>query len=434
MEYKCNDCNKTYSGYQSLWIHNKKFHKISVLNNSDSSKISSEIILKCSEKVLNNSNNVLKSSESIILENDNIKEYNCRNCNKLFYNVKTRWSHEKQCKEKTNVLTELQQVKEENNKVKQELALIKNNQILSPNNTNNSGLLNNQLINIIVDKTKTIEELQTKIDIKEENKLVEIKKEKSTLNFNDVVIVSRADDNYINATQLCQAGGKKFSHWYSLDTTKELINELTKNETAPDAGITASATHSLIEFNKGGNDKNNQITWIHPDLAIQLAQWISPKFALQVSKWIRTLFTTGTVSVDVKLLEDKEKEIKLKDQKIQLLEDTYNKKQKRKDYPNNIIYMLTTKENKKDRIYIIGKATILKDRLSGYNKTAEHEVIYYKQCKSYDSLLFIENLILKKLEKYKEKANRDRFILPVEKDINLFTDIIDNCVKFIDDN
>jgi len=26
MEYRCNICNKTYSSYQSLWIHNKKFH------------------------------------------------------------------------------------------------------------------------------------------------------------------------------------------------------------------------------------------------------------------------------------------------------------------------------------------------------------------------------------------------------------------------
>ena len=26
MEYKCNICNKLYSSYQSLWIHNKKFH------------------------------------------------------------------------------------------------------------------------------------------------------------------------------------------------------------------------------------------------------------------------------------------------------------------------------------------------------------------------------------------------------------------------
>ena len=26
MEYICNICNKHYSSYQSLWIHNKKYH------------------------------------------------------------------------------------------------------------------------------------------------------------------------------------------------------------------------------------------------------------------------------------------------------------------------------------------------------------------------------------------------------------------------
>ncbi len=26
MEYRCNICNKDYSSYQSLWIHNKKYH------------------------------------------------------------------------------------------------------------------------------------------------------------------------------------------------------------------------------------------------------------------------------------------------------------------------------------------------------------------------------------------------------------------------
>ena len=29
MEYKCTECTKDYSSYQSLWIHNKKYHKLS---------------------------------------------------------------------------------------------------------------------------------------------------------------------------------------------------------------------------------------------------------------------------------------------------------------------------------------------------------------------------------------------------------------------
>ena len=70
------------------------------------------------------------------------------------------------------------------------------------------------------------------------------------------------------------------------------------------------------------------------------------------------------------------------------------------------------------------------NRLSTYNKTAEHQVVYYKECKQEEYMNTIENMVLIKLDKYREKANIDRFVLPVENNILLFTDIIDNSVKF----
>jgi hypothetical protein len=42
----------------------------------------------------------------------------------------------------------------------------------------------------------------------------------------------------------------------------------------------------VIDIKNGGNHSGS---WIHPDLAVQLAQWISPKFALQVSRWETTV-------------------------------------------------------------------------------------------------------------------------------------------------
>jgi hypothetical protein len=124
--------------------------------------------------------------------------------------------------------------------------------------------------------------------------------------------------------------------------------------------------------------------------------------------------------------------IKEKDNKIKLLQDTYVKKQRRTDYPcNNVIYILTTEEGKQKRNYIIGKAKNLKNRLSTYNKTSEHEVVYYKECKNEEDMNMIELMVINKLQEYKEKANRDRFILPIEVDITLFTNTIDECVKFI---
>ena len=57
----------------------------------------------------------------------------------------------------------------------------------------------------------------------------------------------------------------------------------------------------------------------------------------------------------------------------------YAKKQPRTQYAEkHVIYILTTKLLKTERRYILGKATNLTNRLSTYNKTDEHEVIYYK--------------------------------------------------------
>jgi hypothetical protein len=42
----------------------------------------------------------------------------------------------------------------------------------------------------------------------------------------------------------------------------------------------------------------------------------------------------------------------------------------------------------------------------------------------------IEEMVLNKLDNYKEVANRDRFILPFDNDIKLFTNIIDKCIGF----
>ncbi len=305
---------------------------------------------------------------------------------------------------------------------------------------NEKKIINNQLMNIIIDKEKKIDEL---INNKTEDKIIindnteQIKNNKSIdLSINNHIIMCRETDKYINATQLCKAGGKKFSHWICLDSTKELIKQLEKNILVSDTGIPASLTSikndvdniknlntNLIDSKKGKSLNFEQGTWIHPDLAIQLAQWISPQFALQVSSWIRTLFLFGKVEVNLKLKEQ--------ESKIKLLEDIVIKKQKRNNYPDkNVIYLITNELNIKKRIYIIGKAVNLKDRLSTYNKSSEHQVIYYKSCKTEEQMELVEKMVLNKLDEFREKANRDRFILPFEQDINYFINIISTCIDF----
>ena len=311
-----------------------------------------------------------------------------------------------------------------------------------PNTTNTNNNHKTVVINDDNDETKdklnndisiiplTVDEkIQCALFINEITKQQELEDNKETLQetklvLNEVIVSSRKGDGYINATELCKAGNKKFNDWNRLDTTKDLIDVL-----SADAGIPVSG---LIETKKGGNDKLLQGSWIHPDLAIQLAQWISPSFALQVSKWIRTLFSKGDVAIDLQLLKQKEREINDKNSRIKMLENVCLSKQRREEYPDkNVIYILTTDDHLKRRTYIVGKAKNLKSRLSTYNKTCDHQVVYYKECKSEYNMNTTELMVLSKLKPYKEQTNRDRFILPEDNDISLFTKIVDECIVFV---
>jgi len=380
MKLKCKYCEKEYTSYQSRSNHIRIYHKkiIPVEKNIIIPIIKEDTNCIFCKKNYYSTKNKITHEKICELR----KKYFCFKCNKKFISRKGKWGHEKECKI----------VKKKEIKIEDE---------------DKENKLNNQLINIIVEKTKIIEELKNKINEKEIKKDITIDENIDTLNLNDILIFSRKEDNYINAIQLCQAGNKIFNDWISSNKIKKLIN--------------------ILEFKS--KIKNNKLieedTWVHPDLAIQLAYWISQEYGLDVSDWIRKLFIKDNKYES--LLE----EIKIKNEKIKILEDTYIKKQKRQIYPEkNVIYMLTSDDNKKKNIYIIGKATNLTSRLSNYNKSAEHEVVYYKECKNEDDLAIIECMILNKLKDYREKANRDRFILPSNKDISFFINIIDNCVNF----
>ena len=418
--HKCENCLREFnkkSNYLMHIEHRKNPCKNEIIyNEGNSLKFNFVPEFKKNEYLNNNLITLIDNTKKILLNqmtneinpkiiepytlNLEINKNSCKYCNKIFSKQYGVNRHSKICKTKNDVV---EQLKTENDILKQNTEKSVNND----ENNNENYITNNRLINIITDKNKTIEKLKEE---KTDNINVIAKKEHQVLIINDIVITSRIEDNYVNATQLCQAGNKKFNDWFRLDTTKELINVL-ESET----GIPAS---QLIDIKKGNSEKFIQGSWIHPDLSIQLAQWVSATFALKISKWIRTLFTIGHVDVNIEVLKEKEKKIIIKDKKIQLLQDLYVQKQKRHDYSQeNIIYILTTEDNKKKRIYIIGKTTSLKNRLSTYNKTSEHEVVYYKECKTKEDMDLIEQMVIKKLKMYKEKANRDRFILPIEKDI-----------------
>jgi len=117
--------------------------------------------------------------------------------------------------------------------------------------------------------------------------------------------------------------------------------------------------------------------------------------------------------------------------KIESLTKKYVKKQKRVDYKErNVVYILTTDLMKKERRYILGKAVNLTNRLSTYNKSDEHEVVFYISCGDEDRMSLVENLVFEKLREYREQANRERFILPNNKEIDYFIETLKKCVDF----
>ena len=92
----------------------------------------------------------------------------------------------------------------------------------------------------------------------------------------DNLVPQRAVDGYVNATAMCKAVRKNFETYRKLSVTNEFLEELGK--------ATELAPERLIQtFHDGFSTE----VWVHPELAINLAQWCSPKFAVAVAMWVR---------------------------------------------------------------------------------------------------------------------------------------------------
>lgn len=112
---------------------------------------------------------------------------------------------------------------------------------------------------------------------------------------NNVNIEQRLSDGFINGTAMCVAHGKNISDWLKNDEVFELVEALAnelgiqpKNHKNGNSLYTrVSAVYPSLVVVKRGSPENGGGTWLHPDLAIQLAQWCSKPFAIQVSRWIQ---------------------------------------------------------------------------------------------------------------------------------------------------
>jgi len=230
-KYICKICNKEYSSQSSLCNHNKKFHKVNVVNCGGN-------IVKCGDNVVHRGDNVVKSDDNVVKSDDNIvKIYICSICNKKFNDRSNKWKHEKKCKE--NNQNEIEDLKNTINVMKEQIASILkekgkvhhktlqkiNNQLTNINNNgniNNGKIINNTFVKFgDVDYQRILNNKQVKhilnqqfMSIEESIKLIHFNKDLPE--YNNVFITNMRDDiGYI-------FNGKEF-----ISVKKnEMINEL----------------------------------------------------------------------------------------------------------------------------------------------------------------------------------------------------------------
>lgn len=76
---------------------------------------------------------------------------------------------------------------------------------------------------------------------------------------------------------MCRAANKQINDYTRLKTTPQYLGALSSETGIPVSG--------LIQSVKGGQPEL-QGTWVHPQVAIHLAQWLSPEFAVRVTRWV----------------------------------------------------------------------------------------------------------------------------------------------------
>jgi hypothetical protein len=122
--------------------------------------------------------------------------------------------------------------------------------------------------------------------------------------YNAVEIMQCRQDRYLDATAMCVANGKLWTNYWQTKNAKAFVNELSL--------IIGIPIIKLVESRAGRYGG----TFIHPRIALHLAQWISPKFAVAVSGWVDELLTTGIVTVATTVTD----KINLMRQQLDLME------------------------------------------------------------------------------------------------------------------
>lgn len=103
--------------------------------------------------------------------------------------------------------------------------------------------------------------------------------------FAGIPVRVRERDKYVDATALCRAGRERWGNYAANLEYQRFRAKLSQTTGIPEV--------QLVETRRG----NGGGTWVHPQIAIDLARWISADFAVQMSLWVRELLTEGRVEL-----------------------------------------------------------------------------------------------------------------------------------------
>ena len=124
-----------------------------------------------------------------------------------------------------------------------------------------------------IDNTNKLQLLQHRSqELIEHNKL--LTKELEDMESIDLI----GENGYVSATLLCKLGGKEFKAWHRLKRTTDVLNAYSQELGIP--------VNELIYIKKGGNNRDEQGSWVHPNIALSIAQWVSISFEIKVANWI----------------------------------------------------------------------------------------------------------------------------------------------------
>jgi hypothetical protein len=102
--------------------------------------------------------------------------------------------------------------------------------------------------------------------------------------YNEISIIIRNNNKFVNATKLCKQNNKDFYRLADNRTWKEYIEEFKKEYGCTEKG----ATNIVYELRKNYS-KDVKGQYINPRLVNYVAVWASPRYAVNVSKIMDTI-------------------------------------------------------------------------------------------------------------------------------------------------